>query len=316
MNIFNYIAIVLRNVFSNIHYLGKYDLASSIKHHNDIQEMITKLSILSYFQNNQSEAIAFSNELKYLYCTPDLDVFPYEQVKKLPTPIKAAFDPIRKLPFIVHQGKRLFFPENWSLEDCEKSYTNFIERENILGGGYTSKAPHQYEDKNIKIEQNDILLDIGCAEGLLALDTIEKTKFTYLFEGNPIWIKPLQATFAPFSKKIKIINKYVSGNDSKSETTLISLFGEIKNESFFVKMDIEGAEADVLNSNQSFFQSENFIKIACCTYHKKQDAETISKILKKWDFSSHFSDGYMLYFVDKDFIPPYFRKGLIRAKNR
>jgi len=166
----------------------------------------------------------------------------------------------------------------------------------------------------LKISTGDILLDIGSAEGLLALDTIETTKRVFLFESDAMWIAPLEATFEPYKEKVSIINKYVSDSNSATTTTLSNAIQGFKDETFFVKMDIEGAEEFVIKENSDFF-TKNQIKIACCTYHKKDHYQSISTILEKWGYMTHPSDGYILCFMYNDFMPPFFRRGVIRATN-
>ena len=78
-------------------------------------------------------------------------------------------------------------------------------------------------------------------------------------------------------------------------------------------MDIEGAEESVIQESKEFLTSQNKIKLACCTYHRARHAETISSLLKDLGYTFEFSNGYMLFPLDKNQQPPYFRKGLIRA---
>ena len=42
----------------------------------------------------------------------------------------------------------------------------------------------------------------------------------------------------------------------------------------------------------------------------------LSEFLAKYDFKISFSDGYMLFVLDKNLKPPYFRRGLIRANKQ
>ena len=307
----------LRRVFSNLsrnfHLLGKYnlqeDFLSALSNLIQLRDSIINL----YFKTNLEESQPYFDELQYLQSANCCDMFPYNQIKKI-SDIAVGLDKHYHLPYVVHNGKKLFFPEFWNLREVSEKYRYYIERENLLGGNYTSKAPHQYQTESFKIEINDIFLDIGCAEGLVALDCVETAQKIYLFEADPIWEKPLKATFAPYKDKVQIIHKWVGDKDSPISTTLNSSVQEDKGKTFFVKMDIEGAEELVVKGNAEFFKN-NSIKIACCTYHKKEHFENLSKIFNDWGYSLSSSDGYMLCFMDKNFSPPYFRKGIIRAAN-
>ena len=83
-----------------------------------------------------------------------------------------------------------------------------------------------------------------------------------------------------YKDKVTIIQKFLGGEDSENTVTLNSLFDKISKESFFVKMDIEGAEESVIQGSKDFLKSQNKIKLACCTYHRANHAELISLLLK------------------------------------
>lgn len=315
MSFFKYIKTVLRNFKNNFFLLGKFDIQEDIisRCRTSINQA-RKNIIINYFEINRDEAAQYAEEIQYLKTQRDLPMIPYAQVKEIEQTIQVDYDKKMALPYVLHNGKKLFFPKHWSVEDVRKQYLYFIERENIIGGGFTTKAPHQYQSGDFKIEPGDILLDIGCAEGLVALDSIEKTKQTILYESDPIWDAPLKATFEPYKDKVKIISKWVGDKDSATTTTLNSSTQGLENETFFVKMDIEGAEELVVRGNPDFFKKRK-VKVACCTYHKIEHFENINSIFKDWNYSTSPSDGFVLCFVDNTFMPPFFRKGLIRATN-
>lgn len=324
MKFTNYIRIVVSNLLNNVHLLGKCRLCEEFlalnPHANQIKEsiifvdQIKKNLVELYYAIHENLSTEYANELKYLQSRKVLDMIPYEQQKKIAEPIQAEFDSKKKLPFVVHNGKRLYFPKHWSLDESKSQYQYFVERENLLGGNYTSKAPHQYQTKIFQIESGDVLLDVGCAEGLVALDVIEKVKRAILFESDPIWEAPLKATFEPYKDKVKIINKWVSDIDNETSVTLRTSTQGLEKETFFVKMDIEGAEELVVKGNSDFFKNRK-VKAACCTYHKYNHFEILNETFMKWGYSTEPSDGYILCFMDNVFAPPYFRKGLIRATN-
>lgn len=314
---------VFRNFFGNLRALFKYnyehDCIKNLRSQNqriaNLQEelFLTKREIVKlYFDFHKEDANTYIDELAYLRDASNLDAFPYPQIKRIDNPI-TGFDHKLKLPFVVHNNNRLYFPKGWSPESASNAYRNYIERENLLGGGYTEKAPHQYVTDSFHVEKGDIIVDAGCAEALFALDSIEKAKHVYLLEADVIWLKPLQATFAPYKDKVTIIPKFLSSKKSENTVTLNSLFDKFSKEFFFIKMDIEGGEESVIQGNMNFLTSQNKIRLACCTYHKAHHAKKISSLLKEMGYNCEFSDGYMLFPWDKNQQPPYFRKGLIRA---
>lgn len=317
---FKDIPLALKNFSRNFRSIFKYNFEESITASSKLTATILqnlntckKNLVEIYYESHENEKKLVQDELNFIKTHEQISAFPYPQIKKLPHKVVADYDKKKKLPFVIHNEKRLYFAKDFTVDSAKAAYINYIERENILGGGYTTKAPHQYQTDSFKIEPNDILLDIGCAEALLALDNIEKIKKAYLFENDERWMAPLKATFEPFKEKVTIIPKFVSNTDSCTSTTLGSIFNNSKGNSFFIKMDIEGEEENVLLSSQKFLESQNNIKIACCTYHKAHHAKSISNYLKILNYNVEFSDGYILFFYDPNIAPPYFRKGLIRA---
>ena len=315
-----HIPIIFKNFFSNIRSLFKYNLEEDAirKLEKEIDPLrqnkyASKKNLIElFFSQNPSELITYQEEMLFLKEFGIVDAFPYKQIKKLDQ-VNCGFDSEKKLPFVVHREKKLYFPLDWSIARMEKNYRNYIERENLLGGKYTKKAPHQYTTPSFQVERNDILVDVGCAEALFSLDSIEQVKHVYLFECDEKWIAPLEATFSNYKNKVTIIMKNIGDENSEQSTTLQSFFNDFRNESFFIKMDIEGSEEKAIVSSLDFLTSKNNFKLACCTYHRANHAQTISQKLTEIGYDVHFSEGYMLYFEDDNQIPPYFRKGLIRA---
>ena len=189
-----------------------------------------------------------------------------------------------------------------------------MEEEGLLGTGHLRKSPHSYVTDTFKVESGDIVLDVGSEEGLFALDNIELAANVYVFESLKCWSCPLMATFGPFKDQVRIINKYVGSKLSRTSTTLSDVLKcEDEHSTYFIKMDIEGAERDVLQASEDFLRNHR-IKLACAAYHRQDDADYLRGILEGMGFTVHFSDGYMIPQVN-DFIYPYFRRGIIYAQN-
>lgn len=278
--------------------------------HDKCTALSIKNKIFAYFEQNVESANSYSKELSYMKFSDDI-VFPYHRLKVLKS-IESGFDIQKKLPFVVHNGKKLYFPQRNSLEICEQMYRNYIESENICGGQYREKCPHAYQSDRMRIDENDVLVDVGCAEALLSLDVIEKLKKVYLVESNKMWIDALNATFEPYKEKVIIVNKLMSKIDSDTTITLSTLLKDEEGEAVFIKMDIEGYEVGVVKESLEYIRKQNNLKFACCTYHKENDAENLKNIFEQCGYNTEFSDGYMVFYYD-ELEPPFFRKGVIRA---
>jgi hypothetical protein len=237
--------------------------------------------------------------------------FPYPQTGRL-AQVESGRDPGNGLPFVVHRGKRLYFPRNWTTQRAEGAYRSYVESEGILGGGYRRKSPHQYQTETFRVEAGDVVMDIGSAEGLFALDVVDTAKRVYLFECDPGWKEALAATFAPHAAKVRIVNKRVGAIDSRDGVRLDTFLEQEAGERFFIKADIEGAEVAVVDASLKWLERES-VRLCCCTYHRQGDAERLERLLNGIHFQTEFSDGYMLFSRDRDQQRPYFRRGVIRA---
>lgn len=256
----------------------------------------------------------YAAEISFLCRNSRLQSIPYprraEAIAKMQ--LSSGFDKDVKLPFVVHDGKCLYFPHTESVHGSEESYRYFIEEEGILGCGLREKSPHSYVTQSHQVEPGDVVIDIGCAEALFALHYAEVSSHIYLYEVLPCWQEPLACTFSPFHDKTTISNRLVG--DGSGQTIRLSDTIEIANDRpCFVKMDIEGYEKDVLRGSKDFFVSHK-VKLSCCTYHRQEDAEAISSLLEEWGYRFSFSDGYMVCLMN-GIRPPYFRKGVIYARN-
>lgn len=212
--------------------------------------------------------------------------------------------------YVLHAGKKklfLFSPGN--------DYEGLVNVEGLLGTGALAKSPHCHQDKDFKVEEGDVLLDVGCAEAIFALDNIEKVSKAYLFECAPEWRKPLKLTFAPYKDKVAIVNKLVSDKTTRKSTTLADVVKPEMGKAarFFVKMDIEGWERTVIEGNADFFKNAK-VKLSCCVYHRQEDATVIEKMLKDMGYKTRFSEGWMLPTMNGIHYP-YFRHGVIYAQN-
>jgi hypothetical protein len=202
--------------------------------------------------------------------------------------------------FVNHNGRRLYFPEFYSIEKATKDYRALITEQD-------ARSSHRYVRSYDELKDR-ILLDVGAAEGIFSLDTIELTKRVILFEIEEHWQKPLNATFAPWKNKVSIVRKYVSDNTSGKCVTIDEFLAAEQKENLFIKMDIEGAERLALEGAKQTLASGKNIQVAICTYHRVGDPEYMEKFLTDLGYTVEFSDGLMYWNKRVS-------KGLIRGKN-
>jgi len=300
----------LRNVSFFLH----KDITDTFDRVNELQCKTN--DILFYCLNNYQKLVCpFDDEysraaLSYVRETGHVDLVPYFFQPKITYVDSGIVD---SYPYVTHNGKKLYFPKSWDLGKVEWFYKNYINNERIISKD-SGIGPHQYQTEYFRIESGDILVDIGCAEALLALDVIDYVKSVYLIENDPIWFEPLMLTFKDYLNKVQLISKSISNVDNDLEIKLDSLLRIHNGESIFIKMDIEGGELDVLRSSLDYIMGQSKLKFACCTYHRIFDADDIKRLFDSIGYSCSFSTGYILTsFLDSSGVPT-LRRGVIRAK--
>ena len=296
-----------RKFARNLYTLFTYDLTLLL----EARERLVIESMHRFYDGSDSEQ--YRDELEYVF-QHGLQVFPYESLKSLES-VECGYDRHLRMPYVVHNKKRLYFPKDYSVEKVERQYRHYIEKENLLCGNYTKKMPHCYQTEEFKVNEGDVFVDVGAAEGLVALDVIDRASKVYIIESERRWIKALRATFEPYKDKCVIIQNLVTDIDGRNSVTLEHLLKDETSRPVFVKMDIEGFENKVIGSSKDFLSRRDNIKLACCTYHQDEDARTLELLFSQLGYHYEFSDGWMLFSkYDKSLLkPPFFRHGIIRA---
>lgn len=262
--------------------------------------------ILAYYKDHPSQDPEVKEALAYLQEHRLGTYFGRFQEKYRPSETEVRTDTANDLPYVATAWGNLYFKRSQNIATVKLLYNDLITEQD-------PESPHCYTDERFFVSENDILADVGCAEGLFSLMNIGLLKKVYLFEQDKEWIEALEATFAPWKEKVVIVPRYVSDASTENEVDLDTFFENTADKPNFFKIDVEGAEQRVLDGMKNFFPSPG-IKIALCTYHKPGDFERFSAFFEKNKFSHYPNKGLMVFvnsFSDID--PPYFRKGLIKA---
>jgi hypothetical protein len=239
-------------------------------------------------------------------------ILPYEYARRYHAgDIDVYYDASCRMNFVLHDGKKLYFPQNWDTESVQEYYNGLrIEQD--------EESPHRYETKDFAVEDGEVIADIGAAEGIWALSCAEKAGKIYLFECEKGWIEALQKTFAPWREKVTIVNKCVSDRTLGKKICLDDFFRDKAIN--VIKADIEGAEVELLEGSQSILSADNGeggdIKLLLCTYHRKDDAKKLKQMLENAGFTTEYSRRYLLCVWDEKLSEPYLRRGVIRAKKK
>lgn len=266
------------NKWSNIHMINKLYGSS------DDPQMIELLTYLSETGGEIIDGILIQQMMVFEYLNIDVNV---------------AYDEQFGLPYVIHNNKKMFFPKEMSEEGIKAYYRSNLLEQDI-------RSAHCYFTDMSIYPKGGTYVDLGAAEGNFSLDLIDRAGHIYLFEGDEIWKKPLNATFKPYADKVTIINKYVTDEESDTTTTLKHYFGA-DNLVHVVKMDIEGAETTVIRDNKAFFNEHFETTLVACTYHLENDEAEIKRILDNYSFREQ---GWIMG-SNRNELHPYVRRVLV-----
>ena len=150
-------------------------------------------------------ASAYLREIEDLgtFSPDDDSVFPYPYLDREPIAVESGFDRKRRLPYVVHKGRSFFGTKDQRVEEVAQAYRYYVEDEGLLGTGRRVKSPHAYVDEDFKVEEGDVVVDVGCSDALFAFDNADVAGKIYLFESWKKWRPALEASFEPFREKTR-----------------------------------------------------------------------------------------------------------------
>lgn len=195
------------------------------------------------------------------------------------------FDDEVQMCFLMHNGKRMYFPKNWTEQSILDYYHSTVAEQDI-------RSPHCYSKEGYEVKRGDIVVDAGAAEGIFVLDRIDLIQKAYLFDADMDWIEALKMTFKPYGNKVDIIYGYLNSfSDNNSNIAMNDYLDRQRID--YIKMDIEGYERDALTGARKIFENNDNLRCAICAYHCKGDEAWINEYLNGLGYEYDHSGGYM-----------------------
>lgn len=242
-----------------------------------------KESLVKRYEN--SEDLEVREVIKYINKN-GLGIFNYKFNQNYKNKPHIQIDMENGFYYLLHNGKKMYFPPKFKSEENVCDYYNSILLEQ------DSESPHRYLTKSIDVNDGDVVVDVGVAEGNFAIEVIDRVSKIYLIEADDEWIEALKLTFKDYIDKVVIIKAFISSFSDGNVVTLDSL---IKEPVDFIKMDIEGNEWDALLGAENVINESNGLRLAICSYHSDFDQELIESYMVKHNIEHWTSKGYMWF---------------------
>ncbi|TCL58120.1 methyltransferase FkbM-like protein [Kineothrix alysoides] len=255
----------MQNLIENKNYFYK---KSILRRYDNVDDIEIK-TVLKYIKENELQVFNYDFADKYKYLKVDI-----------------TYDNNCGMYYVYHQGKKLYFAKVLDTELKVKEYYKSLLVEQ------DEASPHRYLTPQFDVNEGDVVVDIGVAEGNFSLEIIEKASKVYIIETDNGWIEALKETFKDYQEKVVIIQKYVTSINENKNATLDSLIKEPVN---FIKMDIEGNEWDALLGAENLIRNSEKLKCAVCSYHADFDEVLIRDVLGRYGLECSVTPGYMWF---------------------
>ena len=213
--------------------------------------------------------------------------FPHsKEYFRLP-PCQVSRDPANGLPYVMHNGKRLYFKAGKTDGEVNFYYRGLCVEQD-------PRSAHRYVDSYDELD-GKVLLDVGAAEAIFTLEVIERIRHAYVFECDPAWVEALEATFAPWRDKVTIVRQYVGDTDGDDSIRFDTFFADKPADNLFLKMDIEGSEQRALLGAERLLATAPRLSGSVCVYHTHDAEQEITSMLHAHGLHTQIAPGY-LYF--------------------
>ncbi|MDR1818661.1 MAG: hypothetical protein LBR15_00235, partial [Methanobrevibacter sp.] len=118
-----------------------------------------RLLVINYLKLNHENNSEILSILKFIKKEVRIG-YPYDFVRKYNArEIQVCLDIESKMSYVLHNNKRLYFPVNMKPQEIQNIYNGLLTEQD-------PQSPHLYETSTFHVEDGDVILDVGAAEGI------------------------------------------------------------------------------------------------------------------------------------------------------
>jgi len=218
--------------------------------------------------------------------------------------VTISYDPLEKLKYADVEGKKVYFPLQFSDE-------LIVESVQIALMEQDPRSPHRYlPTETIEVSGRHAIL-CGASDGIYAMTIIDQFERVSLFEPDLSWKRPIQLTLRDSIHKVEIIPRAVSDRDTSTTTTLDSF---TRGDSIdYLQADIEGDEGKLLRGAEQTLANSPEALMSICCYHTATQEMELTAILRNMRFSVVPSTSFVLMWMQYPLRPPYLRRAVLYA---
>lgn len=276
-----------------------------------LSEVIHTLANREYWEYKHQEELEnpeVQEIIDFIDKNHKISLLNYDFVEEYNTlPVSIYFDAVCQMGYVPYKGRKMYFPRTWDENKIEQYYRSVMAEQDV-------RSPHCYNHSGCGVDEGDVVVDVGAAEGIFTLDVIDLASKVYLIEADEEWMEALRQTFKEDADKVQIIYGFADCIADGNRVTLDSLFAEEIN---YIKMDIEGYEKPALQGAERLLRECENIKCAICSYHCKEDEEWIGEYLKDCGFVTGVSDGFICPdWTVEAYLEAELRRGIVFGKKK
>ncbi|HMW38525.1 MAG: hypothetical protein K1X68_02420 [Saprospiraceae bacterium] len=282
----------LKSYFIPQQVLIRLALGSESQGYKDLKKRIIEYLLVE-------DSLRNSAVINFLRKNP-LHIFPYPFIYKY-KPIDVVVKYSQGFPYVVYEGKKLFFKKNMNKMQVMHAMNNLLIEQD-------EESAHHYYSFCSK-SQYGVIIDCGAAEGIFALKYIDLCEKMIIIETDPEWIAALQMTFSEYERKVSIIGKYVGERNDSHNITLDTIIGQ-ENVSL-IKVDVDGSEEGLFNGLKNSLTSNKIDQILLCVYHDVDDYQKYTLLLDEYGFKVETHHNKMIFLYGNHLREPFLTNGVV-----